>query len=803
MESQSRKKPESARRRRIATAAVFLAVSVCWSTRAEEKSPLQIEELVRMKSFHGAPVFSLDGKWLAYVIKSRPATHAVSREEHLRTGVGGRELGCDIFVLSMATREAKNLTEGIGANWAPVWSPDNRYLAFLSDRDGSEQSKLWIWDSRDNKLRKASEAAIRAGALQHIEWSRDSQKIFTGVVPEGMTGTSYADSISSGQDVTESSAKHDATVLVYESGTSATVSGRRASGPTLSIADDLRDIAEIDIQSGKITRLVRNQRIAFFHLTPDGSHLVYSVPQKLEADGSQQILFDLAVLEMSRGRQTVVVSDVRLELFGRFSVSPDSSWIAYIANDAGGHSCEVFLTSVTGGKSRSITHCSGSRDNSGSEMPQRISLPTPLWAIDGKTVFFISKDALWRASVDAGTAIRAGSIEGHTVKQVFSLPDDVLWSPDSGRSVALVARNDATKEDSFQTIDLTTGRNRKMLERGECYSCEGAIDSRFVATSREPGSVAYLAESAERAADLWLLDWHSGDPQQLTQVNPELAKSKMGAAELISWLDDDGREQHGALLRPADYIPGAKYPLLVLVYGGVRMSGDLYRFEGHERGMPFFHPQLFASRGYAVLMPDAPQNLGTPMQDLAKTVLPGINTVIERGIADPQRLGVMGHSYGGYSTLCLLVQTNRFKAAVDAAGMAEMIGLYGEMERDGTAFGTSAETTMQLGGDPWQVRDRYIENSPIFFLDRIETPLMILEGAEDREVASFLTDEIFVDMRRLGKTVSYVKYLGEPHVPGGYSHQIDIGTRILDWFDLYLKAAAGKGARPTSSFQAP
>jgi dipeptidyl aminopeptidase/acylaminoacyl peptidase len=234
------------------------------------------------------------------------------------------------------------------------------------------------------------------------------------------------------------------------------------------------------------------------------------------------------------------------------------------------------------------------------------------------------------------------------------------------------------------------------------------------------------------------------------------------------------------------------------VYGGILMSGDLNRFGGHERGMPYFNPQLFASRGYAVLMPDAPQNLGTPMLDLAKTVLPGINKVIEMGIADPERLGVMGHSYGGYSTLSLLVQTRRFKAAVDAAGIADLIGFYGEMEKDGTAFGTTAETTLELGGSPWQVRERYIDNSPFFFLDRIETPLLIIQGAEDRDVAPFLSDQVFVGLRRLGKVVSYAKYPGEPHVPASYGHQIDIGTRIVDWFDRYLKDQTGSSAQQLS-----
>ena len=112
------------------------------------------------------------------------------------------------------------------------------------------------------------------------------------------------------------------------------------------------------------------------------------------------------------------------------------------------------------------------------------------------------------------------------------------------------------------------------------------------------------------------------------------------------------------------------------------------------------------------------------MADLLKTVIPGVDRVVELGIADPDRLGVMGHSYGGYSTLSLIVQTTRFKAAVDSAGPADLISVYGQMDKTGSSGAIGWSETGQGGmvGTPWQFRDRYIENSPIFYLDRWNTP---------------------------------------------------------------------------------
>src|SRR5437762_12672126 len=145
----------------------------------------------------------------------------------------------------------------------------------------------------------------------------------------------------------------------------------------------------------------------------------------------------------------------------------------------------------------------------------------------------------------------------------------------------------------------------------------------------------------------------------------------MGTARLIEWRSLDGENLQGALLLPAGYEEGKRYPLIVYVYGGATLSDHINHF-GVDDGGPF-NMQLFATRGYAVLLPDAPQRLSTPMVDIAKTVLPGVDKVIELGIADPERLGVWGHSYGAYSTLSLIVQTKRFKAALAADGTGNLL----------------------------------------------------------------------------------------------------------------------------------
>jgi dipeptidyl aminopeptidase/acylaminoacyl peptidase len=276
--------------------------------------------------------------------------------------------------------------------------------------------------------------------------------------------------------------------------------------------------------------------------------------------------------------------------------------------------------------------------------------------------------------------------------------------------------------------------------------------------------------------------------RRLTHLNPQLDKYKMGETRLVEWHSLDGHLLKGALLLPSTYKKGARYPLVVWVYSGDRGSEFLNRFGLADAGP--FNLQLLATRGYAVLFPDITEDPIAPMANIAKCVLPVINQLVEAGIVDPGRIGVMGQSYGGYSVLALIAQSNRFKAAVEIDGAANLIGVYGEMDKSGAAFGVSEleQGQGQMGGTPWQHRERYIENSPYFYLDRVETPLLIVQGTEDTTTAPFLADELFVALRRLGKEVEYAKYEGEGHsaVYWKYSNQADYCRRMLSWFNRQM-----------------
>jgi dipeptidyl aminopeptidase/acylaminoacyl peptidase len=358
--------------------------------------------------------------------------------------------------------------------------------------------------------------------------------------------------------------------------------------------------------------------------------------------------------------------------------------------------------------------------------------------------------------------------------------------PGAGAALVVATVNDSTNQGGFFAVDLATYHVRRLREENAAYGPDLRLT---FDVSREGRAIVFGSSDAQHPPDLWVTDSSFRERRQVTDLNSWARAQPLGDSRLVSWLSADGERLQGALLLPALYDPRKRYPLVALVYaGGKFASGYVYNF-GLWPWDAVDNMQLLATRGYAVLLPDLPQKVGTPMLDIAKGLLPGINKVIELGIADPARLGIMGQSYGGYTTLSALVQSPRFKAAVVRAGPVDLVSNYGAMQVDGSAYDIGVEEDGQglMRGTPWQFRERYLENSPMFYLDRVQTPVLIIHGTEDPAVPVTQGDELFVGLRRLGAEVEYARYSGEGHGLRRYVNRQDYVNRMLAWFEGHLK----------------
>jgi dipeptidyl aminopeptidase/acylaminoacyl peptidase len=200
---------------------------------------------------------------------------------------------------------------------------------------------------------------------------------------------------------------------------------------------------------------------------------------------------------------------------------------------------------------------------------------------------------------------------------------------------------------------------------------------------------------------------------------------------------------------------------------------------------------VYASDGYVVFLPDVRFEVGRPGISSMKSVVPGLKKLVEMGLADPSALGLHGHSWSGYTTAYIVTQTNIFAAAVAGAPVSNMTSAYG-----GIRWGTGLARQFQyeagqsrLSGSLWEARPDYIENSPLFYADRVETPLVLMHGDEDEAVPWYQSIEFYLALRRTGKHAVFLQYRGEPHHPQKYPNKLDYSIKMKEFFDHHLKGA--------------
>jgi dipeptidyl aminopeptidase/acylaminoacyl peptidase len=746
-----------------------------------------------MSSFepYGPFAISPDGRNVAYVLTDPKRRHRLS-------GMPISVDAGDLWMLDVGDGKVRNLTEGAGANSKPQWSTDGRFLAFCKEVTEKDlhHFTLWLWEKESAKL---SQIGNLDSCFASFKWTPDNRHILVQMpsVNDKTSADNHDENDPTASNKRTRKSESDAnsheedridgkpTVEIYRA--SKSEQGRPKptdSGNPWSI-DYFYDLVNIEVPSGTIRRVLKRERIGSFRVSPDGSSIAVALTKRFEKTGSQQLLYDIAIYDISTLKGKVIAEDVQLGPTPyTFSWSPDSTLICYRTVGALAKG-DVYVASVKTAGVRKLTDSSQAHF---SKLGYQSGIQRPLWGRDGRSIYFAADRKVWRASTENGQLVPLADFPGKQIELIEEGDGQVCTMAD-GSSMILISRDESTQQRGFHLVNLETGDTSKLFEGDFDFGDFG--DALYSVSAPANGNaIFYMAEAASQGVDLWMIG-KSRTPRRLTAINPNLEKYHMGKSLLIDWYSLDGARMHGALLLPANYEAGKRYPLIVGVYGTTSSLSKRVNQFGLSGCSTVVNGQLLSTRQYAVLCADSLQKEGTPMLDLAKSVLPAVNKVVEMGIADSEKMGVMGQSYGGYSTLSVIVQTKRFKAAVMSDGTGDLIGEYGEMGKDGSAFGVSLLEQGQglMGGTPWEFRDRYIENSPMFYLDRVETPLLIIHGAEDSSVASFLGDQVFVGMRRLGKEVEYAKYQGEGHsaLYWTYANQMDCIKRVIEWFDRYLK----------------
>lgn len=276
---------------------------------------------------------------------------------------------------------------------------------------------------------------------------------------------------------------------------------------------------------------------------------------------------------------------------------------------------------------------------------------------------------------------------------------------------------------------------------------------------------------------------------RVSDVNPQQSEYNWGSMELVKWTSLDGVELEGMLVKPENFDPSKKYPLMVNFYE--KSANGMNRHRAPYPHRSTMNYSFYASRGYVIFNPNVNYREGYPGESAFNCVIPGVNALIDQGFIDKENIGVQGHSWGGYQIAYLLAKTDMFKCAEAGAPVANMTSAYGGI-RWGSGLSRMFQyerTQSRIGGTLWEYPLRYIENSPIFFIDKVNTPVLIMHNDEDGAVPWYQGIEYFVALRRLNKPAWMLNYRGEPHWPLKLQNRIDFNIRMAQYFDHFLKGA--------------
>jgi dipeptidyl aminopeptidase/acylaminoacyl peptidase len=403
------------------------------------------------------------------------------------------------------------------------------------------------------------------------------------------------------------------------------------------------------------------------------------------------------------------------------------------------------------------------------------------WTEGDKTVLLYDRYDIWEAQPDGSAAPRmitggAGRSKGIVFRYQKLDPEEKAISP--SRAMLLHATDDKTKatgyfraagEANAQPVPLV------MLDK--------AVGNLLKPKNAE--TLVFTLSRFEEFPDLWVSDGNFSGMKKISGANPQQADYVWGRSELIEYRNVDGKALRAILTKPENFNPAKKYPLIVYIYE--KLTNGLHRYIPPAPGTSICIPR-YVSNGYIVLQPDIVYQTGYPGESALKCVLPAVQRVVDMGFVDTERIGIQGHSWGGYQISYMITRTNVFRAVEAGASVVNMISAYG-----GIRWGTGMSRAFQyeksqsrIGAPPWQRPLQFIENSPLFWVEKVNTPYLTIANDEDDAVPWYQGIEFFTALRHLGKEAYMFNYNGEKHGLRERENQKHWTVHLDEFFDHHL-----------------
>jgi dipeptidyl aminopeptidase/acylaminoacyl peptidase len=353
-----------------------------------------------------------------------------------------------------------------------------------------------------------------------------------------------------------------------------------------------------------------------------------------------------------------------------------------------------------------------------------------------------------------------------------------------GASIILKLFNEEDKQSGYMTFN--SKRNLSKIHNIEDYRFSGWMEK-----SKVGDTYLFSRENFATFPDLLICQGKAFDsPKQISNLNPQQKDYAWGTMHLVNWNAPDGNKLDGMVVKPGGFDETKKYPVIINFYE--KSANSLHRHRAPFPHRSTINYAYYANRGYVILNVDVHYDIGYPGKSAFNTVMRGVDFLKQFSWVDQSRIALQGHSWGGYQIADILTRTDVFKCAESGAPVVNMTSAYGGI-RWGSGLSRMFQyerTQSRIGATLWENLDLYLENSPLFRMDKMSTPVLILHNDKDGAVPWYQGIEYFVALRRLGKPAWLLNYNDEPHWPVKLQNRLDFNKRMQQFFDHYLKGEA-------------
>jgi dipeptidyl aminopeptidase/acylaminoacyl peptidase len=691
------------------------------------------------------------GEWLAYATSSTDAA---------KDGA---------FARRISDGSVKTLLSGRGHYKSLTFNDAGTELAFLSDKEEYEKPvspyRLYYWKAGDapaSELVSASTAGMPKGMVvadAAPRFSPDGARVFLSTAPPPAAPP-------------EPNAKQPIQVDLWSS-----------KDPIIQPMQKVRAEQERNRNYRAVYHLADKKFVQL--ATPDLPNVnpgddaarslgLSDMPYRMEISWDQTYN-DVYLLDLKTGKPQRV-----LEHWGSAgtALSPGGKYVLYF-DERNGH---WYTHRVSDGARVNLTEKLPVKFQQQNDTPD---LPGPYgaggWTANDGSVLLYDEFDIWEIKPDGTNVRMVTSGEGrkqHLSFRYRSFDPDEKTVP-TNKPLLLSTTNDDTRATGFYRIASLggTAAPEKVV----------MLDKAFGAPTKakDADRLVFTLSRFEEFPNLWVSDSTFKNMTKVSDANPQQSQFVWGKAEMMDYINADGKKLRAVLIKPDNFDPSKKYPLMVYIYE--ELTNTLNGYSAPNVGTSI-NITRYVSNGYVVLKPDIVYATGYPGESAEKCVIPAVNTVVAQGYIDPKRVGIQGHSWGGYQITHLITRTNMFAAVEAGASVSNMISAYG-----GIRWGTGMvrefqyeKTQSRIGAAPWDAPLQFIENSPIFWIKKIQTPYLTIHNDADDAVPWYQGIEFNTAMRRVGKEAYMFSYNGEPHGLRNRDNMKHWTVHMDEFFDHYL-----------------